>query len=407
MLRGMTATKEARRRGILLLAMVVLALLGVADGWYLSMVHVDYELGMPSELTQVCGKLSARGCAVTAGRFGTFLDVPISLWGLGGAAATALAAAMAWRNRDQGHDPWRGLAFALAAISVLASVLMGTLSTLEGSYCPFCVIWYGINLALGVCAWLSLGYVQDTSLGRLLKDAMGVPGLAALTVFMLTFSVAYWGYGQRRAEVRAKVQQDLDALVTKLLEAEDPVEVSIEGMPTKGPEDAPLTVVEIADFQCPHCRKLWQGVSEYTKGAKHPVRVAFVHYPLDDGCNPGLDPIHPLACDAAVAAECARQQEKFFEYGDLLFANQPAFAREELIGYARELGLDEAAFSTCLDGKEAIAEVKRSIARAILMEVAATPTFYVNGYEFRGAKPPDWIQLVFDRIAQDATKGTK
>lgn len=398
----MTATKETRRRGIVLLAMVILALLGVADGWYLSMAHVDYELGKASDLVEVCGKLSARGCAVTTGRFGSLMGIPVSVLGLGGAAATAVTAAMAFRNRDRGHDPWRGTAFALAAFSVLVSVLMGTLSTLEGSFCPFCVIWYGINLALGICAWMSLGYAQDTSLARLLKDAMGTTGLATLASFMLAFSIGYWGYGQYRAQVRAELERDLDALVTALLEAEDPVEISIEGMPTKGPEDAPLTVVEVADFQCPHCRKLWEGVSAYTKGASTPVRVAFVHYPLDESCNPGMQAVHPVACAAATAAECAHMQGKFFEYGDLLFANQPAFERDELVGYARELGLDEAAFTACLDGEEGPLEVKRSIARAILLGVDATPTFFVNGYKFRGARPPDWIEVVFDRIAEDS-----
>ncbi|MCA9652860.1 MAG: thioredoxin domain-containing protein [Myxococcales bacterium] len=398
----MTATKEARRRGILLLAMVVLALLGVADGWWLTMVHVDYELGKASELVQVCGKLSARGCAVTSGRFGTMMGIPVSVLGLGGAAATALAAGMAWRRRALDHDPWRGTAFALAAFSVLSSVLMGTLSALEGSFCPFCVAWYVINLGLGLCAWFSLGYAQDTSLARILKDAMGPVGLAVLATFMLSFSAGYWGYGQRRAAVRAEMERDLDALVTALLEAEKPVEISLEGLPTKGPEDAPLTVVEVADFQCPHCRKLWEGISAYTKGPT-PVRVAFVHYPLDDSCNPGMQGVHPMACKAAEAAECARQQDRFFEYGDLLFAHQPAFERDELVGYAKELGLDEAAFTTCLDSELPQTELKRSIARAILMEVDATPTFFVNGYKFRGARPPDWIEVVFDRLARDAT----
>lgn len=409
MLRGMTALDtERRRRGILLLVMVVLALLGVADGGYLTMVHVDYELGnRSSELAQVCGKFASRGCAVTSGRFGTLWGIPVAVLGTGGAAATALTAAMAWRNRKRDHDPWRGIAFALAAFSVLASVLMGTLSTLEGSYCPFCVAWYVINLGLGITAWLSLGLGQDTSLGRLVKDAMGPAGITALATFLLSFSVAYWVYGQRREQVRAQYLSDLDAVATALLEQTERVEVSIEGLPTKGPEDAPLTVVEVADFQCPHCRRLWEGISAYEAQGPLPVRVAFIHYPLDARCNPGMEGAHPLACDAAEAAECAREQDRFFEYGDLLFENQPAFERDELVDYARRLKLDEAAFSACLDSDAPAIEVKRGIARAILADITATPTFFVNGYKFLGAKPPDWIEVMFKHIAQQSSPDAK
>ncbi|MEM7152739.1 MAG: thioredoxin domain-containing protein [Myxococcota bacterium] len=395
---------QERRRGILLLAMMVLAVLGVADGWYLTMVHVDYELGRASELVQVCGKLASRGCAVTTGQYGDIMGVPISVIGMSGAAATAVAAAGALRNRAKAHDPWRGTAFALAAFSVLASMLMGMLSASEGSFCPFCVAWYGINFALGLAAWFSLGPFQDTSAGRILDDALATPGLTVLAVFALTFSAQYWAYGQRRAQVRGELEKDLDKRVEALLAAETPVEVSVEGLPTKGPADAPLTVIEIADFQCPHCRRLWDSVSAYGKNAELPVQVAFVHYPLDESCNPGMQGVHPLACGAAEAAECARMQGKFFEYGDLLFANQPAFEKDDLLGYAKTLELDEATFASCLGSDEAKLEVRRSIARAILMDVDATPTFFVNGYKFRGARGADWIEIVFSKLAKDAAE---
>jgi len=389
-----------RTRGILLIAMVILAIAGVADGWYLTMVHVDYELGKPSDLVQVCGKLAAHGCAVTTGRFGDLMGIPVSIIGLGGAAATALTAAMAWRHRHEAHDPWRGTTFALAAFSVLVSLLMGMLSALEGSFCPFCLAWYGINLGLGILAWKALGDRQDTSLQRIIDDGLAAPGLAVLAAFGLSFAVGYWGYGERRASVLAELSEITDALVEKILASEEPVEISLEGLPIKGPEDATLTVVEVADFQCPHCRRLWEGVSAYGERSSASLRVAFVHYPLDDKCNPGMQGTHPVACDAAVAAECARRHGKFFEYGDLLFAHQPAFDRDALVGYAGELGLPEDEFRACLDDDAAELEVRRSIARAILMGVDATPTFYVNGYKFRGARPPDWIALVFDKLAE-------
>lgn len=382
-----------------MLLIVILAVAGIADGLYLTIVHVDYEYGKPSDLVQVCGAMASRGCAVTTGRFGDLMGIPVSVLGMAGAAATAVTAAMAWRARDRAHDPWRGTTFALAMFSVLVSVMMAMFSLAEGSFCPMCVAWYGINAGIGLFAWTALGDDQDASLGTMLRDTMGPVGTAVVAAFFLTFSAGYWVYGKHRADVRAEYEKLTNDLVDKILAEATPVELSLKGLPTKGPDDATLTVVEVADFQCPHCRKLWEGISGYAKASHNSVQVAFVHFPLDDECNPGVQGIHPFACEAARAAECARRSDKFFEYGDLLFQNQPAFEPDKLVGYAGQLGLDEAEFRSCL-GEEAIdLEVRRSIARSILLNVEATPTFFINGYKFGGAKPKEWIDLVFDKLA--------
>jgi protein-disulfide isomerase/uncharacterized membrane protein len=392
---------QVRRRGLLLLLVVVLGILGVADGAYLSLVHVDYELGKPTELARVCSQLAPQGCAVTTGRFGALFGVPVSVLGVAGAAATTVVAGGAWLHRRERHDPWRGIAFALAAASVLVSLVMAMLSSLEGSYCPFCVAWYGINLGLGVATWLALGDEQDASLGRILRDALARPGVAAIAAFSLSFSAAYWAYGQRRAETQAELVMLMKLTVEAKL-AEPAIAIELEGVPSRGPKDATLTIVEVADFQCPFCRRVWQGIHDYTEHSTFSVRVAFIHYPLDGKCNPGMEEVHPHACLAAQAAECARREDRFWDYGDLLFANQGALEREHLVGYAERLGLDRAAFSTCLDDEAVTLEVRRSIARAILLEVDAAPTFFVNGRKFKGALPKAGMPIALDELARAA-----
>ncbi|MCA9710215.1 MAG: thioredoxin domain-containing protein, partial [Myxococcales bacterium] len=398
--------RQVSRRGILLLAVVLLAILGVADGVYLSLVHIDYELGKPSELAKVCSQFAAQGCSVTTGRFGSLLGIPVSLLGLGGAAATAVVGLVAWLRRARIHDPWRSTLLALAGLSVLASAVMATLSALEGSYCPFCVAWYGINVALGVAAWLARGARQEVSLVRVFRDGLGLPGLVAGVALVVSVSLSHWYYADRRAELRAELEMVLEMLVAQTLQ-EPAISVDTRGMPAMGPEDATLTIVEVADFQCPFCRRLWQSVHDYTEHTTASVRVAFVHYPLDAKCNGGVEGVHPLACQAAEAAECARAQDpaKFWDYGDLLFAHQPALERDDLLRYAAELSLDQEAFTRCLDQREGLPEVRRSLARAILMGVDATPTFFVNGHKFRGALPKPWMPLVLDKMARAAKEG--
>lgn len=393
--------RAARRRGLLLLLVVILAVAGMADGVYLSLVHVDYELGKPTELAKVCSQLAPAGCVVTTGRFGSLLGIPVALWGLGGAAATAVTAAAAWVHRRERHDPWRGTTFALGAASVLASITMAMLSSLEGSYCPFCVVWYGINLGIGFSAWLALGEDQDASLARIVRDALGRPGLLALAAFCLAFSVGYWFYGTRRAETRAELVTLMELTVEAKLQ-EPKVEIDLTGLPTRGPADATLTIVEVADFQCPFCRRVWEGIHDYTEHTTNSVRVAFVHYPLDGKCNPGIDEVHPNACLAAQAAECARREDKFWEYGDILFAYQYALERADLLTYAEQLGMDRASFDACLDDEAVKTEVRRSIARAMLLGVEATPTFFVNGYKTRGALPRAGFPIALDEFAKHA-----
>lgn len=393
----LAAAKQQRLRGILLGAVVVLAMIGVVNGWYLTMVHVDYELSPDSALRKVCGALATHGCAVTSGRFGDVAGIPVSVIGLGGAAATAVTAAIARRRRSRIRDPWRSTVLALAIISVLASLLMGSLSLVEGSFCPFCVAWYGLNLTMGICAFVSWRLGRKTSWGRLVRDPVGRPGAAAAAVFAVGLGAGSWGYHDRRDAV---LDDLAEAVLERVLVDERPVELDLEGLPSRGPADATLTVVELADFSCPYCRALWEGIEEYTEHSSFSVRVVFMHFPLDDSCNGGVEGLHPQACAAARAAECARRHDAFFEYGDLLFEHQPAFAPEQLVGYARELGLPEDEFRACLDDAEAEREVRRGIERARRSGLETTPTFFVNGYRFRGARDPRWLELVLDGLAR-------
>ena len=378
-------------------AVVVLAMLGVVDGWYLTMIHVDYEFRPGSELRQVCGALTTHGCAVTTGRFGDVAGIPVSVLGMGGAAATAVVAAVARRRRALACDPWRDLAFGLALVSLLASMLMGTFSFIERSFCPFCVAWYGINLVMAISAFAAWRVGKSSSLGAVVRSAVGRPAALATAIFVVGVSAGYVGYQHRRAEALDSIAE---AVLERVLQDEKPVSLDLSGLPSKGPADAPLTVVELADFECPFCLQLWTAVGEYLEHTSFGVRVVFVHFPLDSDCNPGVEPTHFRACAAAVAAECAGRHDAFFEYGDLLYRNQPLFQREQLIGYATELGLPEDEFEACLDDPEAENAVRRSIVRARRMGIETTPTFFVNGYRFQGARDPRWVQLVFDGLAR-------
>jgi protein-disulfide isomerase/uncharacterized membrane protein len=387
---------EADRRPLLLL--LVLALLGAADGLYLTIVHLDYEVGRAG-LSSICHALSATGCTVTAGRFGDVSGIPVSLIGMGGALATATCAGVAWIRRERWEDPFRGGALVLAMLSVIASITMAVLSLVEGAWCPFCVLWYLLNFAQAWLAWRA----RDRHLGvrDALDDMLGMPALVAAGVFAATIALGTTWYRHRATELETERDAVVIPMIVGELRNQGREQIAFDDLPTLGPDDAEVTIVEFGDFECPFCRKLWLSVEHYAKSGQRSVRVQFAHFPLDSTCNRRVDMLHPQACGAAVAGVCAQRQGKFFELGDLMFANQDALSREQLREHAGAAGLDVAAFDRCMTDPSAMDEVKRDIRRATLLEINGTPTFFINGYRWTGALPPQVLAGVIEGLLAD------
>jgi protein-disulfide isomerase len=117
------------------------------------------------------------------------------------------------------------------------------------------------------------------------------------------------------------------------------------------------------------------------------VRLVFKDLPL---------PFHDLARPAHEAARCAAEAGKFWPYHDRLFAEQPAFRREDLVRYAVDLGLDRAAFTKCLDERRFAAAVEADVAQARSLGITGTPTFLINGRQLVGAHPIETFRTVID-----------
>jgi protein-disulfide isomerase len=153
----------------------------------------------------------------------------------------------------------------------------------------------------------------------------------------------------------------------------------------KGPDTAPVTIVEFSDFQCPACAHAFRDLQDVVR-RRRDVRLVFRHFPLDQHCNDGIEhDVHPVACLAASASECAAQQGKFWEYHDLLFENQAGLARENLFAFARDLGFDMTRFRTCLDAPETLELVREDARAGNSLGIQSTPTIFINGRRIPGA----------------------
>ena len=157
---------------------------------------------------------------------------------------------------------------------------------------------------------------------------------------------------------------------------------------SKGPKDAPITLITISDYECPYCGRAEETVKEVLKAYPGKIKLVFNDFPL---------PMHEHAQKAAEAAHCAEDQGKYWEMHDKLFSNQKALTIGDLKGYAKGLGLDTAKFDKCLDSGEKEKMIKDSVAAAEGLGFSSTPMFFVNGVLIQGAQPLPVFKEAIDR----------
>lgn len=164
-----------------------------------------------------------------------------------------------------------------------------------------------------------------------------------------------------------------------------------DGNPSLGPADAKITLVEFSDFECPHCRQLYQSMKvlepEYPT-----IRVVFKDFPITQ--------IHPWAETAAIGARCAFMQspDSFWRVHDSIFESQDVISTEnvwdKLQLFARQAGLDTEAFKTCMTAPEARQAVEANQAEGVSLGVNSTPTVFVNGRPAIGGEKPTLVQYI-------------
>jgi protein-disulfide isomerase len=166
------------------------------------------------------------------------------------------------------------------------------------------------------------------------------------------------------------------------------VEVSIQGAPFKGGDKAPVTIVEFSDFHCPFCKRVVSTLAQLESKYGDKVKLVFRDFPIES--------LHPGASKAHEAARCAGEQGKFWPYHDKLFAGPSKSSPEILKGFAKEVGLNGAAFEACLNSGKHQAAIKKDIEEGQRLGVTGTPAFFINGRLFTGAQPLEAFARVID-----------
>jgi predicted DsbA family dithiol-disulfide isomerase len=172
-------------------------------------------------------------------------------------------------------------------------------------------------------------------------------------------------------------------------------DVATAGYPSRGPANAPVTIVEFADFECPFCGAFYPTLKQVEKNYTDKVRLVYRQFPLTN--------THPNAQKAAESSLCANEQRRFWDFYDALFSDQSRLDVPSLKQRAQALGLNVAAFNTCLDSGSQAAAIQKDRDDARRMGVNSTPTVFING-RLLGGRSYAEIQEVIEDELQRALK---
>jgi len=174
-------------------------------------------------------------------------------------------------------------------------------------------------------------------------------------------------------------------------------QVATAGFPSRGAANAPVTIVEFSDFECPYCGGLFPTLKQVEKNYPQTVRIVYRQFPLSN--------LHPHAMKAAEASLCANEQNKFWEFHDSMFGNQRELSLADLKQRAVDLKLDTQAFNQCLDSGRESASIQTDIQEGARVGVSGTPALFINGRFLSGNQPYSEIKdVIEDELQRKAAK---
>jgi protein-disulfide isomerase/rhodanese-related sulfurtransferase/uncharacterized membrane protein len=361
--------------------LLALSLLGLFDSAYLWWAYTS-----PSRPMVCLGS----GCdAIRASAYSHLWGLPLPVYGA--AMFTALAVLIFCEVLPTGRAKTH-VRYAFWGISGLGLLVSLYLTAIEGfvlhAWCAWCVV-----SALSVTSIFVLGLSEgfkppaEHEPAVLLATARK---LLAVVVVALAAGAPAFLFLMHSEKVEPRRPASAHALGERLVRPESHV--------TGNPE-APLTIVEFADFECSYCKQAEQTAREVRKKFGGEVRFVFRHFPMDR--------LHPQAEKAAEASECAAEQGKFWEAEEKFYDMQKDLSEAALERYAQDLGLDRDRFRQCLSSGVMAARVRRDADDGRALGVRWTPTFVIGTRIVEGAlEPAEFIQLVQQELAsRGATPG--
>jgi uncharacterized membrane protein/predicted DsbA family dithiol-disulfide isomerase len=386
---------------------LLLALAGMAVSAVATVVHLRIAEG--TGYVSFCNLGGVVNCdAVLGSRYAVLLGVPVAAWGLAGfttGALLSLPGAIAGATAGLADLLLLGVASASLGFALVLGVVM------IGGLRHLCLLCLGMDAI--VLAW----FVTVIPLAaRFDVAAAGLKGRGAARAIALSgavLAVAGGTWAAVRTPGGVTTPADVQARDPKFyawytrLPVRPMSDLITPDCHVKGPANATVAIVEFSDFECPFCAQAYRDLRDMMR-SRPDVSLVFRHFPLDTDCNATVRrSLHPDACLAACAAECAAQQGRFWEYHDTLFEHHDHLAREDLFRYARAMQLEIPAFRACLDDPATRARVGEDIQAGARAGVASTPTLFINGRTVDGALERAYYDyaVVIEQHARHANQG--
>lgn len=210
-----------------------------------------------------------------------------------------------------------------------------------------------------------------------------------IVAFGAGLATGYYTWGVQAPAQAQAPESTNGAAQPQATQVQQRLTVSIdENDPTLGPADAPVTIIEFSDFECPYCRKwfveTWPQIQKTYAGK---VRLVYRDFPLS---------FHPDSQSAAEAASCAGEQGKYWDYHDLLFSGV-ALGNDTYLSIASQLKLEMTKFQDCLSSQRYASDVQADLQYGSSLGITGTPTFFVNGIPLVGAQPFSVFKGIIDK----------
>lgn len=349
--------------------LVILAIAGIAIGIYLTYVHYKAG-GAACDVNQVfsCSK-------VVTSRWSEIFHIPISWLGVLTYLVILVLTIVGKylpKNRVGANSP--AYIFFISIWCVAYSLFLAGITTFVLKvYCPNCIALYFVNFGLLLCSWVWSKGIEKSRTSILIEDLKwGIKNVWAWAVVSIIAVVLATSYA-----FFVSFQPRLNSANVKFRD------VDLGDFPFKGSANAPVQIVEFTDLKCPWCKATHEILNDGKAKYGDKYVVFLIHFPLDSECNEKVvNTIHPGACKGAYASYCAQQEGKFWEYTDYLFERQNEMWTEEtLVGYAKQLGLNENKFRECLSASSTKEFIKRNVKIGIEVPITHTPTLFFNGEE--------------------------
>lgn len=363
---------------------VVAITLSILNHAYLLMEHYKLRYGEGSS-SSLCNINDLFSCAaVSASKFSEFAGIPVALWGL---AANCVLGGLfllyVWGDEAKRPSVRRNILL-VGGLIVLASIVMGSISTFVLSkFCPFCIVAYVLSFITFGGLW---AYLRAEN-----PSAASIPMTTGFTSLAVLCGIALVGVfvTHQQALMHYKAN-DLEPFIRQSLQewqSQSPREIEIHEALVMGasPDKAKMIITEFADYRCIHCKTAAPTLKAFVTAHSEDVRLEFMAWPLDGECNTSISQANGASCLLARAVHCVEKATgQGWNAQAYVFENQDKFVTKSAVQsllpeIAKAGGMDPKDIETCVESPEAKSAIEKQAAIGSALNLRGTPTIFVNG----------------------------